>query len=212
MTTYLKPGEGLPASTRMEYTPGLQPLGKQWRQMGDITYLLHRWSVGDRQAEEELFRLVMPNLHRVARYLMKGERKGHTLQSWGLVSEAYFKLAKDRDWQNRGHFFAFAPYASKSDFEYGRRHTKVPFVAIDNMENWLPADSAKLEQALTVAKLLNELKDSKPVWCRLVELKYFLGLTDEETADTLGMKLRTMQRMWNDVRLWLFERMGKGPN
>jgi DNA-directed RNA polymerase specialized sigma24 family protein len=64
--------------------------------------------------------------------------------------------------------------------------------------------------AITVGRLLDELAQSKPEWCSLVELKYFLGLTDEEAADVLGVKLRSMQRTWRDARQWLFERIGEG--
>ncbi len=86
-----------------------------------------------------------------------------------------------------------------------RKRPDAEFVAIEGMEDFLPADSARVELALTVDKLLNELAESKPEWCQLVEVKYFLGLTDEEAAETLGIKVRTMQRMWRDTRRWLFE-------
>jgi DNA-directed RNA polymerase specialized sigma24 family protein len=72
------------------------------------------------------------------------------------------------------------------------------------MKSFLPADSAKIDLALTVDRLLNELAETEPEWCRIVEVKYFLGLTDEEASDALGIKLRTMQRMWLDARQWLF--------
>lgn len=180
--------------------------------MGDITYLLHQWREGDRAAEQELFALVTPNLRRLAQYLMQRERKGHTLGPNDLVNEVYIKLvaAKDRDWQNRGHFFALAARAMRRYLiDYARGRPDAEFVAIDGMEEILPAGSVKIHMAVTVDKLLNELSESHPEWCQLVEVKYFLGLTDEEAAETLGLKLRTMQRMWRDARRWLFERMGE---
>jgi RNA polymerase sigma factor (TIGR02999 family) len=177
--------------------------------MGDITHLLHQWREGDRDAEHELFALVTPNLRRLAHYLMKGERKGHTMQPTELVQEIYIKLvkAKDRDWQNRSHFFALAARAMRRYLiDHARGRPKdAEFVALDGMEDFLPADTVRVDLALTVDQLLNDLADTKPEWCQLVEVKYFLGLTDDEAAETLGIKLRTMQRQWRDARRWLFE-------
>ena len=180
---------------------------------GDITRLLHQWREGSRAAENELFELVLPNLRRLAHHLMKGERKGHSLQATELVDQIYLRLvaAKDRDWQNRQHFFAIAARAMRRYLiDHARGRPNAEFVALEGMENLLPASSAKLEQAITIDGLLEELAKTKPEWCTLVEVKYFLGLTDEEAAEMLGLKIRTMQRMWRDARQWLFERMGAG--
>lgn len=83
--------------------------------MGDVTQLLLKWREGDREAENELFTLVFPNLRRLAHYLMRGERKSHSLQATELVDQLYFRLvaAKDRDWQNRQYFFAIAGRAMR---------------------------------------------------------------------------------------------------
>ena len=175
---------------------------------GDITLLLERWRTGDREAENALFERVIPDLRRLAHYLMKGERPGHSLQPTELVDQVYFGLvkAKDRDWQNRCHFFAIAARAMRRyliDHARGRPHVEV--VALEGIREFLPGDSAKLDLAIAVDQLLDQLAATRPEWCELVELKYFLGLTDEEAAETLGMKLRTMQRMWSDARQWLFE-------
>jgi len=182
-------------------------------QMGDITQLLQAWRAGDREAENELFALVLPNMRRLAHYLMKRERKGHTLQPTELVDQIYFRLvaAKDRDWQNRQHFFAIAARAMRRYLiDYARGRPDAEFIALEGMENLVKTDSAKLDLAVTIDRLLNELAEIKPDWCMLVEVKYFLGLTDEEAAETLGLKLRSMQRMWRDARQWLFERMESG--
>lgn len=181
--------------------------------MGDITHLLQRWRAGSRQAESELFALVTPNLRRLAHHMMKGERKGHTLQPTELVDQVYLRLvaAKDRDWQNRQHFFAIAARAMRRYLiDYARGRPPADFVALEGMENLLPADSAKIDLAVTVDRLLDDLAQSKPEWCTLVELKFFLGLTDEEAAEMLGLKVRTMQRMWRDARQWLFEHVEPG--
>ena len=177
--------------------------------MGDITQLLGKWREGSHEAENELFTLVTPNLRRLARYMMKGEPKGHTLQATELVDEIYFRLvnAKNRDWRNRAHFFAIAGRAMRRYLiDYARGRPGAQIVALDGVRNLIPADSAKIDLAITVGRLLDELARTRPEWCSLVELKYFLGLTDEEAADVLGLKLRSMQRMWRDARQWLFER------
>lgn len=181
--------------------------------MGDITQLLHDWREGSREAEDRLFTLVFPNLRRLAHYLMKGERKGHSLQPTELVDQVYFRLvdAKDRDWENRRHFFAIAGRAMRRHLiDHARGRPDAEFIALDGIQNLLPADTAKVDLAITVDRLLVQLAEINPEWCTLVEVKYFLGLTDEEAAEVLGMKLRTMQRMWLEARKWLFERMEPG--
>ena len=177
--------------------------------MGDITLLLQKWREGDREAENRLFVLVLPNLRRLAHYLMRGERKGHTLQPTELVNQGYFRLvaAKDRDWQNRRHFFAIAARAMRRYLiDHARGRPRAEFVGLDEIKDFVPTDGVKLDQAIAIDELLDELAAIKPEWCELVEVKYFLGLTDEEAAETQGMKLRTMQRMWSDARQWLYER------
>lgn len=180
---------------------------------GDITHLLHQWRDGNPGAEDELFTLVLPQLRRLAHHLMKGERKGHTLQPTELVNQIYFRLvdAKDRDWENRRHFFAIAARAMRRHLiDIGRRRPKAQFVGLEDMENFIPADSPKVELALTVDKLLDKLGTINPNWCTVVEVKYFLAFTDEEAAEALGMSLRTFQRSWLDARKWLFEQMESG--
>jgi RNA polymerase sigma factor (TIGR02999 family) len=178
-------------------------------QTGDITQLLQRWREGSRDAENDLFALVLPNLRRLAHYLMMRERKGHSMQATELVDQVYFRLvtAKDRDWHNRQHFFAIAARAMRRYLiDYARARPDGESVALERIKDMLPADSVKLDLALTVDRLLDQLAETKPEWCMLVEVKFFLGLTDEEAAETLGLKLRSMQRMWRDARQWLFER------
>jgi RNA polymerase sigma factor (TIGR02999 family) len=178
--------------------------------MGDVTLLLQRWRSGSRDAENELFALVMPNLRRLANYMMRRERKGHTLQPTELIDQVYFKLvaAKDRDWRNRQHFFAITARAMRRYLiDYARGRPDARFVALDDMQNLLPAGTAQLDQAIHIDRLLTQLAETKPEWCTLVEVKYFLGLSDEEAADTLGLKMRSMQRMWHEARQWLFEQL-----
>lgn len=176
----------------------------------DVTQLLHQWREGDREAESQLFELVLPDLRRLAHYLMSGERRNHSLEATELVNQVYFRLvaAKNRDWQNRRHFFAIAARTMRRHLiDHARGRPGAEFVPLDGIKDLLPAGTAKLDLAITVDRLLNELAEAKPEWSLIVEVKYFLGLGDEEAAEALGMKLRTMQRMWFEARQWLFERM-----
>jgi RNA polymerase sigma factor (TIGR02999 family) len=181
--------------------------------MGDITQLLHQWRAGSRDAENQLFALVLPNLRRLAHYLMQRERKGHSLQATELVDQIYFRMiaAKERDWQNRKHFFAIAARAMRRHLiDHARGRPAAEFVALEGLENILPANSQKADLAISVDRLLDELSETKPEWSMLVEMKFFLGLTDEEAAEAMGVKLRTMQRTWSDARRWLYTRMEPG--
>jgi RNA polymerase sigma-70 factor (ECF subfamily) len=178
--------------------------------MGDITQLLRRWRDGDRDAENDLFTRVLPDLRRLAHYLMKRERADHTMQASELVDQVYFRLvaAKDRDWRNRKHFFAIAARAMRRYLiDHARGRPDAEFIAIEGMESLFPADSARVSLAITVDGLLEQLAKIEPEWCTLVEAKFFLGLTDKEAADALSIELRTLQRMWHDARQWLYEHM-----
>ena len=139
--------------------------------------------------------------------------KGHKLEATELVDQIYARLvaAKDRDWRNRQHFFAIAARAMRRYLiDYARARPNAEFLAWEDIENLLPADTPKLDLAITMDQLLNRLADTRPEWCMVVEVKYFPGLTDEEAAEALGVKLRTLQRTWRDARQWLFEQMEGG--
>jgi RNA polymerase sigma factor (TIGR02999 family) len=180
---------------------------------GNITQLLREWRDGNLEAENLLFGLVYADLRRLAHFRMKGERKGHSLQTTELVDQIYIRLvaAKDRDWQSRQHFFAIAGRAMRRHLiDLARARPDANLIGLENLEQVLQAKSVKVDFAITVGKLLDELEKANPAWCSLVELKFFLGLPDGEAADVLGIKLRTMQRMWHDTRRWLFERMESG--
>jgi RNA polymerase sigma factor (TIGR02999 family) len=155
----------------------------------EITLLLRQWREGNRDAENQLFTLVMPNLRRLAHYLMLRERRDHSLQATELVGQIYLRMvaARDRDWQNRKHFFAIAARAMRRHLiDHARGRPSAEFVTLGGFENMLPADSGKVNLAITVDRLLDELAETKPEWSMLVEMKFFLGLTDEEAAEAMG--------------------------
>jgi RNA polymerase sigma factor (TIGR02999 family) len=179
----------------------------------EVTALLRAWSAGDRSVEERLFQLVLPDLHRIARALMSKERSDHSLQPTALLNEAYFRLAGAREnaWSDRRHFFAVAARAMRRlliDHARARPHgAKVP---IDGIEDMLRGRESQLELAIAIDGLLDELSQIQPVWCSVVELKFFWGFTDEETSAALDLPLRTTQRHFGDARRGLFEKLERG--
>jgi RNA polymerase sigma factor (TIGR02999 family) len=176
----------------------------------EVTRLLHAWSAGEPDAERRLFELILPDLHNLARRLMSGERPGHSLQPTALLNEAYFRLAgaRESDWENRRHFFAVAARAMRHlliDHARGRpKGTKVPF---DGLEEILRGREMQMERGVAINALLDEMAQSQPQWCSIIELKFFAGFTDDETAEALGIPLRSIQRQFGDARRWLFERL-----
>ena len=180
---------------------------------GDITQLLREWREGSSVAENDLFERVYADLRRLARARLRGERKGQSLQPTELVDQVYMRLvgAKNRDWQNRQHFFAIAGRAMRHYLiDLARARPDVDLIGLESLEQVLPGGSAKVDVAIGLGRLLGQLEKENPAWCHLVELKFFLGLTDEEAANVLEIKLRSMQRMWRDARRWLYERMEHG--
>jgi RNA polymerase sigma factor (TIGR02999 family) len=176
----------------------------------DVTALLQAWGAGDRKVEDQLFAILLPDLRRIARNLMRRERPGHSLQTTAVLHEAYIRLIHDRsrDWQNRQHFLAFAARAMRNlliDHARGRHAGRL--LPLEDFEGLLPDRPEHLELAVTIDTLLHDLEASHPDWCSIVEMKFFAGFTDEEAAEALGIPLRSLQRKFGDARRWLFERM-----
>jgi RNA polymerase sigma factor (TIGR02999 family) len=175
-----------------------------------ITELLRQWQTGDAEAESRLFDALMPELHHIAARCFRKERPGHTLQPTALVNEAFFRLAraKNIDWQDRGHFFAIASMIMRRLLiDHARGRPDAVLLPLDALPEHLLADATPLEQAIAVDVLLDELGKISPQQRRVVELKFSLGLTDEEAAEALNLKLRSLQREWFRARKWLFERL-----
>jgi len=177
----------------------------------EITALLKAWSGGDEAARARLAERVYPELRRMARRYMKNERQGNTLQTTELVHEAYFKLTNQRavDWENRGQFFAIAAQAMRRlliDAARQRKSLKrgaekisledAPTIPVEDDQNLLELDRA-----------LSELEEFDEQQCRMVELRYFAGLTIDETAEVLRISPSTVKREWEIARTWLYQRM-----
>ncbi len=183
-------------------------------QSGEVTQLLHAWSEGNRGVEERLFALVLPDLHRLARRMMSNERQDHSLQATALLNEAYFKLvsARERDWENRKHFFAVAARAMRHLLiDHARSRPKGAKVAFDDLEALLRGPDAQLELGVAIDAVLDEMEKKHPDWVSIVEMKFFAGFTDDEAAEALGLPVRSMQRRFGEARRWLFTKL-QGPD
>lgn len=181
-----------------------------------ITELLLAWGAGDEKALEQLMPQVYDELHKVAARHLRRLRPGHTLQTTALVNEAYLRLidASQVRWQNRAHFFAVSAQLMRRilvDFARQRQNLKrgggAKQVTFDEAMVIAPergADLVALDDALNRLAALNARQ------ARVVELRYFGGLTEEEAAEALKVSLRTVQRDWNLARLWLYREMQSG--
>jgi RNA polymerase sigma-70 factor, ECF subfamily len=181
----------------------------------DITLLLNKVAHGDQQAAEELIPLVYEQLRLIAVRRLRGERPDHTLQATALVHEAYMRLAGQREvrWQNRAQFFAVASQAMRRilvDYARTQRRTKrggnQVRVRLDDVSIPSPQIS---EEILAVDESLRRLEEFDPRLARIVELRYFSGLTTEEAAEALDVSAKTVIREWNVARAWLLAELGK---
>ena len=179
----------------------------------DVTALLGEWSGGDREALERLIPVVYGELRRLAASYLKVERPGHTLQPTALVHEAYLRLSKQRgvEWQNRSHFFAVAARMMRRilvDHARKRRASK------RDAEAWfvetVPGASVagRPTELLSLDRALEGLERIDPAQARVVELRFFAGLTIEETAEASGISPATVKREWQTARAWLRREMG----
>jgi len=183
----------------------------------DISTLLRAWSDGDQSALEQLTPVVYDELHRLARRYMKGERSGHSLQTTALVNEAYMRLVdyERMQWQNRAHFFAVSAQLMRRILvEHARRHNLkrgggVQHVSLDEaaMVHGDPdADLVTLDDAMNgLARI-----DARKV--QVVEMRFFGGLSVEETAEVLKVSPVTVKRDWRAARAWLYRELTGGTD
>ena len=177
---------------------------------GEITLLLQQMGDGDTEATEKLLRLVLPELRALARHYLRGERPGHTLQPTALVNEAYLRLVSDqaRNWRNRAHFVAVtAGVMRRILIDHARRRRALkrgaqlaPIEFSDEREG-LSANEA--EELIALDAALNRLEVLNPRHSQVVELRYFGGLSVEETAEVLSVSPITVKRDWSVARAWL---------
>jgi len=181
----------------------------------EITQWLTDWSNGDRSALEKLTPVVYRELHRLAQAYMRGERVGHTLQTTALVNEAYLRLIEPecQSWQNRAHFYAAAAKLMRHilvDFARSRDRIKrgggLEQVSLDETLTITADHTAELldlDEALTTLSKLDERQS------RVVELRFFAGLTEEGIAEVLNVSQRTVQSDWRQARSWLLRELSR---
>ncbi len=182
---------------------------------GDITQLLADWRGGDATARDRVVALVWPELHAAASRQLAGERRGHTLQPTALVNEAYLRLSglKRIDWNDRAHFVGVTARLMREILvDHARRRAALKRdggerITIEGLE--LPAgeclDVVGLDAALQALEAVDATK------ARIVELRYFGGLTIEETGTAIGASPATVKRHWQAARAWLFDALGQAP-
>jgi RNA polymerase sigma factor (TIGR02999 family) len=178
----------------------------------EVTGLLVAWSEGDESAYEKLVPLVYAELHRLAHRFMSGERRDHTIQTTALVNEAYLRLVDQKArWQNRSHFFAIAAQVMRRILvDHARAHAyakrgggaqKIELNEAVVMARERAAEMVALDEALEKLKVFDERK------ARVVELRFFGGLTVDETAQVLGVSPNTVDRDWSTARAWLYKQV-----
>lgn len=181
----------------------------------DVTILLNQINEGDASAPEELLPLVYSELRKLAGGYLKNERPDHTLQPTALVHEAYIRLVdwQNTDWENRAHFFAVAAqvmrnilvdHARKKKAEiHGGNLQKLALEEAISFSHTKEVDLVDLDDALQDLAKLDERQS------KIVELRFFAGLTIEETAHALGISTMTVSREWNFAKAWLYRRLSK---
>ena len=185
---------------------------------GEVTLLLHELKLGNRDALGRLVPLVYEELRRVADRCLRRERPEHTLSTTALVHEAYLRLVEqDRaDWKDRAHFLAVAAQLMRRilvDYARARATAKRAGVAaqIDLAGLELGGEEPPVEQILAVDEALNRLAELDAQQTRIVELRYFAGMTVEETAEAVGISPRTVKRDWAMASAWLRSELSQRP-
>ena len=181
----------------------------------EVTQLLLAWNDGDQTALDKLAPLVGKELHRLAQHYLNYERPGHSLQAADLVNEAYLRLIdwQSVQWQNRAHFFGMAAHLMRRILvdHARRRHfqkrggdaIRVSLTEVENIAQERVVEVIALDDALNTLAQFDQRKS------RIVELRFFGGLSEAEIAEALKISLRTVQREWNLAQAWLYRELSK---
>lgn len=180
----------------------------------DITRYLKDWRDGDTSAFDEILPAIYSELRRIARRYRSKERAEHTLQTTEIINEAYLKLVRqqENDWQDRTHFFAFASRVMRNLLvdhartrTYQKRGSGAEKVSLEDVAVMTPEPD---EQILALDEALENLAKFDERKCRIVELRYFGGLSAQETADVIGVSEITVKREWLKAKAWLYAELG----
>src|SRR3981081_712215 len=176
----------------------------------EVTELLIKWGEGDKDVLDRLLPMVYAELHRMAARYLRGERVDHTLQPTALINEAYLRLIGSNNvtWENRAHFFGIAARVMRRILvDHARQHRadkrggefeKVPLDAANE-----PASKQEDIDLVALDAALTRLAEVDPEQSKLVELRYFAGLTIEDAAQVMSMSLGTAKRRWTSAKAWL---------
>lgn len=181
----------------------------------EVTRLLLAWRAGDSGALARLVPMVHAELRRLAHQRMRGERRGQTLQTTALVNEAYIRLVGARDiaWQNRAHFLAVCAHVMRRilvDAGRARRSARRGGDVVHlHLEEWLAPATERQPDVVALDDALTELATTDPRRSSVVELRYFGGLSVEETAEVLSLSRQTVIRDWNAAKLWLLRALDR---
>ncbi len=181
----------------------------------DVSTLLRAWSDGDQAALENLTPIVYEELRRLARYYMGRERSGHSLQATALVNEAYLKLVdcKRMRWENRAHFFAVSAQLMRRILvDHARRHNQKRGAGVQHveLEDSAIVGATRDEDLVALDEAMHALAQIDPRKAHVVELRFFGGLSVEESAEVLKVSPVTVMRDWSTARAWLYREINSG--
>jgi RNA polymerase sigma factor (TIGR02999 family) len=174
----------------------------------DVSRLLADWAAQDPTARDRLVPIVYEELRRLAHHYMRGERVGHTLQTTALVNEVYLRLAgiNGLQWRDRTHFFAMAGRLMRRVLvDYARRHSRDKRgggVSVTTLDDYAVTTEPSVD-IIALDEALEQLAVVDPQQSQVVELRFFAGLSIEETAEALGISPATVKRDWTTAKMWL---------
>lgn len=181
----------------------------------EITAILHDWSEGNEEARERLAPFVYEELKKQARFLMSKERLNHTLQATALVHEAFLKLSAQTgvDWQNRSHFYGFASKIMRQIlidharlYSTEKRGNKPIYFSLDDVQ--IPIEE-RADSIIVLNEALERLEKFDEKQAKIVEMKFFGGMSNTEIAESLEISERTVGREWQAARLWLYREINR---
>lgn len=183
-------------------------------QAGEVTVLLRRVSAGDKDAESELLPRVYAELKRLALSQLRSERPGHTLQATALVHEAYMRLANQQEgWNGRAHFYALAAKVMRrilTDYARQRNAGKRGGGKIKlSLDEHLGVPVEQCPMLTDLDEALERLEEISPRQAKIIELRFFGGLTEDEVAEVIGVSSRTVKRQWESARAWLYGELSR---
>jgi RNA polymerase sigma factor (TIGR02999 family) len=209
----LRCAEGVPGTTRKIVFTTTRRISMNEKRLGDVTNLLRDARRGNRTAFDRLLPVVYDELRNVAQRQLRKEREGHTLFATALVHEAYIKLVDQADveWQDRAHFFGIAARAMRQILiDYARRRKAEKRGGAWQRTTFTNKDiglEIPMDDLLNLDEALNRLGELDERLRRVVEYRFFGGLTEEEIAELLGVTQRTVQRDWVKARAWLYKEL-----